>query len=510
MSSAELVCAPPPSGPTSPRSAFWRPGLGVWVAIALAILAVVHARAGWLLHGHWLALSLGLLVVLVYAMCRLWELPVAVTMCAAIVLTIFSGNWGSVGLPGFPFVPDRLLVIGVVLALALRSPGTKGRPAIRVRPVHLLLLVLAFYALGSAAAAGTLTTKTGVFDLLDRLGLIPFAMLLLAPVIFHGARERQMLLVTLVGLGAYLGLTAIFESLGPHALVFPHYIVGSDEALSGSRAGGPFRSSVAEGFALFSCATAAAIAFSQWSGRRRYVAGAVMLVCALGCFVTLERGVWIAVIAGTVAAGLASGRARRWLVPGALACTLTIGGALALSPALAKKTAARVNNQRSVWDRQNQTAAGARMVEAHPLFGVGWDRYVDQSPAYFRQAPNYPMTGYPSEAVALPLHDSYLSNAVELGLVGASLWLVAVLWGLGGAALSAGPPELRPWKLGLLAIMVCFLVIAFLDPLQQNFTELILWTWAGVALGGVPVRGRVPDDTPALGQATVDVHPRLA
>ena len=456
----------------------------VWAAIGVAALALVYKRAAWLLGGHWLVLTLCLLIVLLYALHRLWELPLAVMMCAGIVLTIFSGNWGSLGLPGFPFLPDRLLIVGVLIALMLRAPGTRGRPAIKVRPVHLLLLLLIFYALASAAAVGTIGTKTGAFDLLDRLGIIPFAMLLLAPVIFHGTREREMLLMTLVGLGAYLGLTAIFESLGPHAFVFPHYIVTSDALLPGERAGGPFRSSVAEGFATFSCGVAAVIAIFQWSGqRRRYIAGTVVVVSALGCFMTLERGVWIAAAAGAVGAGLATGKARRWLVPGALACAVLVGGALLLSPALASKASARVNDERSVWDRQNQTSAGLRMIEAKPLFGFGWDRYVDDSLPYFRQTSGYPMSGYSTSEITLPLHDSYLSYAVELGLVGALLWLAAVVWGLGGAIFNRGPPQLRPWKLGLLAMTICFLGIALVDPLQQSFTELLLWAWAGVALG---------------------------
>jgi O-antigen ligase len=471
------------------HGAVWHPRWYVWSAVGVAALALIYERFAWLLSGYSLVPTLCLLIVVLFALHRLWELPLAVMMCVAIVLTIFSGNWGSVGLPGFPLLPDRLMMVGVLAALILRAPGTKGRPAIKIRPVHLLLLLLTFYALASAAAAGTIGTKTAAFALLDRLGIIPFAMLLVAPVIFHGPRERQMLLVTLVGLGAYLGLTAIFESLGPHALVFPHYIVTSDEALPGERASGPFRSSVAEGFATFSCGVAAVIAFFQWSGqRRRYVAGAVVVVSTLACFMTLERGVWIAAAAGAVGAGLATGKARRWLIPGVLACALVVGGALLLSPALASKASARVNDERSVWDRQNQTSAALRMIAAKPLFGFGWGRFVDDSLPYFRQAPNYPMSGYSTPENELPLHDSYLSYAVELGLVGALLWLAAIFWGLGGAIFSRGSPLLRPWKLGLLAMTIFFLVVALFDPLQQNFTELLLWTWAGVALGGGQVR----------------------
>jgi putative inorganic carbon (HCO3(-)) transporter len=481
-----------------------------WLAIGVAAVALIYRRAPWLLGGHWLVLTLCLLIVVLYVMHRLWMLPLSVMMCAGVVLTIFSGSWGSLGLPGFPFLPDRLLLVGVLAALILRAPGTKGRPTIKVRPVHLLLLLLTFYVLASAAAVGSIGTQSGAFDLLDRLGIVPFAMLLLSPVIFHGPRERQMLLVTLVGLGAYLGLTAIFEALGPHALVFPHYIVTSDATLPGERAGGPFRSAGAEGFATFSCGIAAVIAFFQWAGqRRRYLAGAVVVVSTLGCFVTLERGVWIAAAAGAIGAGFAAGQARRWFIPGALACAVLVGGALLLSPTLASKASARVGDERSVWDRQNQASAGLRMIAAKPLFGFGWDRYVDDSLPYFRQTSDHPMTGYPTSGNMLPLHNSYLSYAVELGLVGALLWLAAIFWGLGGAIFNRGSPLLRSWKLGLLAITIFFLVIAFFDPLQQNFSELLLWTWAGVALGAERLPGRQSRPVTPARQPVFDVSAGL-
>ncbi|MHB8235596.1 MAG: O-antigen ligase family protein [Solirubrobacteraceae bacterium] len=462
----------------------WRPPWYAWAIVGAGALALVHQRAAWLLRDHWLLLSVSLLIVVLYVLQRAWDLPPAVMMCAALVLSIFSGNWSSLGLPGFPFLPDRILLVGVVLMLALRAPGSRMTPAIRLKPVHLLLLLLVAYGVGSAAVAGTLGSRSGIFDLLDRLGVIPLAMLVLAPVIFSDRRARSMLLVTLVGLGAYLGITAIFESLGPHALVFPHYIVSADATLPEGRANGPFESPVTEGFACFACAVAAVIACAQWRGSLwRYFAGAVAVICLFACFLTLERGVWLATAAGAVAAALATPTGRRWLIPGAALCAVVIAGALLLSTDLAAKTSTRVSDQASVWARQNQTSAGLRMIAAKPIFGFGWDRFETDGLPYFRQTASYPMNGYSTSQTPLPLHDIYLSMAVELGLVGALLWLAVLVWGIGGAILGRGAPDLRSWKLGLLAIATFFAIVAFVDPLQQNFIELLLWTWAGVALG---------------------------
>ncbi len=91
----------------------------------------------------------------------------------------------------------------------------------------------------------------------------------------------------------------------------------------------------------------------------------------------------------------------------------------------------------------------------------------------------------------LPLHDTYLSYAVELGLVGTLLWLASLLWGVGGAILSRGPADLQRWKLGLLAIAVFFLVVAVFNPYQEPFSVLLLWVWAGVARGSPPLSAQV-------------------
>jgi putative inorganic carbon (HCO3(-)) transporter len=488
--------------------AVWRPRWWVWALLGLTALAAAHELTPSRLRGHWLFITPLAILAGVLVVRRLWELPPATTMCAAIVLTIFSGAWHQIGLGGLPF--DRLLIVIVLLQFLLGAPGIAHTPPLRVRNVHLLMCLTIIYVLTSAAAAGTLTSELSALSLLDQFGLVPFIMFFLAPSIFSGKRERNMLLATLVGVGAYLGFTAIFESLGPHALVFPRYILRVDTELPGERAGGPFQSSVAEGFATFGCAVAAVIAFAQWEGqRRRYLAALVAVVCIFGCFVTLERGVWIGALAGTVVAALVTRTGRRWLIPGLIALTVSIGGALVISSTLEHKTSARVEDQRSLWDRQNQVSAGLRMLQAKPLFGFGWDSYASNSLEYFRQAGGYPMEGYSQASYTslgklLPLHELYLAYAVELGLVGALLWLASVIWGIGGAIFSPGASALRPWKLGLLAIAICYFVIALIDPVQAPFSALLLWTWAGVALGSAPLAAR-PRRAKTAARTTGDV-----
>ncbi len=464
-----------------------RPPWYTWVLLGLAAVILADKTSPSRFEGHWLVLTPLLVAAGVLIIRWMWTLPPAVTMCGAIALTIFSGSWQQMGLGGLPF--DRLLLVVVLLQFLLLAPGVAHSPRPQVRNVHLLMSLTLMYALGSAIASNTLTTQSGFLALVDLFGIAPYLAYLLAPAIFVGPRERNLLLATLTCVGAYLGITAIFESLGPHSLVFPHYIVRVDAELPGERAGGPFQSSLAEGFANFSCAVAAAIAYNVWDGRRRRIlAACVAIICLFGAFVTLERGVWIAGVVGVIAMALATRTGRRWLIPGLLIGAIAIVGVLAASPELERKASTRANDQVSVWDRENQAYAGLRMLAARPLFGFGWERYRSDALEYFRES-NIPMYGYtPGDAAPdekpLPLHDTYLAYAVEIGLVGTLLWLASMVWGVAGSILSAGPPELQPWKLGLIAVASFFVVVAVFNPYQEPFPVLLLWVWAGVARGG--------------------------
>src|SRR5207237_5037919 len=137
--------------------AVWRPRWYLSCALGLGSLALLHAHLPWLLRGYSIYPVLVVLFALLCLAAALWELPPATMACAAIALTIFSGSWSYLGIPGVPF--DRILLAGVALALLLGAPGASRVPRIRVGGVHLLLGLTIVYVAGSAAVAGTLTSE---------------------------------------------------------------------------------------------------------------------------------------------------------------------------------------------------------------------------------------------------------------------------------------------------------------------------------------------------------------
>jgi O-antigen ligase len=399
----------------------------------------------------------------------------AATISLAIALTVFSTHWSDMGVP--VSLERVVLVIGIVTGL-VRARQAAPDHRLRTRPIHWLLGLAALYALISSIVTGTIGQTAATYGLLDRFGFIPFAMLFVAALVFREPRDRNLLLGTLVALGAYLGLTALFETVGPSSLVIPHYINNPVLGIHQDRARGPFLEAGGNGLALYMCGVASIVAVFTWRDRRwRIVAFVVAALCALGVLFTLTRAIWIGAIAGSVLALLGVRSMRRFLIPALAVGFVLVLGALATVPGLQSQVNKRTSDQSPIWDRNNSNRAAERMVQARPFVGFGWGRFPTDSADYYRQNPNYPMT------LVAEVHNVYLSNAAELGLIGGGLWLLALVAAIGGAVFRRGPPELDPWRIGLIGVAVAWGVAAASEPGGVVMPTLLLWTWAGVVRG---------------------------
>ncbi|CAA9471811.1 MAG: hypothetical protein AVDCRST_MAG69-147 [uncultured Solirubrobacteraceae bacterium] len=152
----------------------------------------------------------------------------------------------------------------------------------------------------------------------------------------------------------------------------------------------------------------------------------------------------------------------------------------------------------------NSNRAAVNMVQEKPLFGFGWDRFKDDSLPYYRQSPDYPLSQVDR------VHHVVLANMVDLGLIGTSLWLLAVFLAIGGAMRRRpAPPDVVLWRNGLVAFAACFFVVSNFTPLYYAVDNYMIWLWAGVVTAGtagfanqrrLPERARVRpvrEDVPA-------------
>jgi len=450
-----------------------------WLALAalligIQLLGVPFYPVAWFSLGALLLVGLGLAYVL-------WHADPAWILSAAVVAAIFSGQWEEFGL-GQNIAPDRMLLLAAIIVVALRGPAVRTRPKLRLRPVHLALAAAAAYVIGSAIASETLLGGSSPYRLLDRFSLVAFVVFALAPAAFRTEYQRRVLLGTLVALGGYLGLVALFETVGLRELIFPSYINDSSIGIHYGRARGPFLESSADASVMFSCAVAAAIAVWMWRAPlARAAAGAVVVLCLAGELFTLLRSAWIASALAAVISMLAFRRLRRYLVPVALAGVIAVAGALAIVPDLSERVEKRKANRLTQWDREAQYRAAWNMFEDRPLLGYGWETYSQQSVAHVEMDPEEPF--FLSRTGERTVHNVALGNLAELGLVGTSLWLLATALAVGGALFTRGPPELRPWRIGLVAIAVHWAVLIAFTPMPTVLPNLMLWLWAGVATG---------------------------
>ena len=407
-------------------------------------------------------------------------LPPAWMVSVALALSMFQSRWG---LMGSPVDFDRyavLLAIGSVLMREWRHRD--GR--LQTRPIDWLIFVTALYALCSAQIVGQLAEEDARFELLDRFGLIPFLLFFVAPFAFRTEAERRVLLGFFLAIGTYLGITAILESIGAKPLIFPKYINDPSQGIHADRARGPFLEAGANGLVLYASGVAAIIAFTKArTPRARWFALFVAALCALGVILALTRVVWLAAAIASPIALAAARETRRFVVPAVALGTLLTVLALATIPGLQERADRRKNdNTHTVWTRKSSNAAALRMIDDKPLLGFGWGNFGTESIPYYRQGRDHPLAFVPQNN----LHNVYLQNAVELGLLGALLWAATLLAVLIGGVLRRGPPELRAWKMGLIAVALAQLIAWATVPAEYIMPTLVLWLWAGVAWGPRP------------------------
>ena len=78
----------------------------------------------------------------------------------------------------------------------------------------------------------------------------------------------------------------------------------------------------------------------------------------------------------------------------------------------------------------------------------------------------------------------FLSNAVELGVIGGGLWLLALLLAVqtGLKGFGRAPPEEVVWKYAVIAFTIAWAIDANFTPLTYPFPNILLWLFAGMAI----------------------------
>lgn len=394
---------------------------------------------------------------------------------AGLCANMFAGNFGSVGLP---IGIDRPLFLVAIVLMVLDGRLASGR----LRAVHWVMAVAVLWTMISWLSSGSLVNTTKAFAFADRL-VIPFLMFAVGPFMFATVRERTLLLKTLTVVGVYLGITAIGEISGIGWLVFPSYISNPDLGLQFGRARGPFLYSEAMGMTAVLCLSSAALLASRTAGIWRLVAGVSALLGFVTVILSLTRTVWLSAILVVVLATVVVPSLRRIapVVLGGLTGAIVL--VLAAFPTLQRDLEERLTTSRSVYDRLITNDAALRIVEAHPLLGIGWGEFFAQSSEWVRQPDLYPLTN-----VVIEVHNVFLARAAETGIPGAALWVAAMMLGpVAAVAARTKDIEVAGWRLLAGTAVIVWFVASMFSPNNYPLPNNLIWLIGGIAGRGMLV-----------------------
>lgn len=394
----------------------------------------------------------------------------AVLLSLFLVLNAFSGHWGYLGLPG---PVDRLVLVAAVMLYAL-DPRTELKPHLRWTGVHTAMVAFSVWVMWSAFVHGTLWDSLGFYAALDRV-VVPFVLFCLAPGMLALPQARRLVLMTLVGLGMYLGLTAVVEMSPARPYAVPAFIVDDGLGIHPERARGPFLAAEPNGMMLAVAFYASLIVGGTGRGMVRWCAWAAVPVSLMGVVLSMTRSVWLGLLVGMLIVGVVAPAMRAVVAAMAVAGTTAAGIALATSPAVRGFLVDRLTTQRSLDDRANTNEAALRIVQESPLTGIGWTNFARHGVDWVRLSPDYPLTN-----VAIEVHNVPLSRAAELGVIAAAVWVAIVVVGPVRSLFIPHAGELLQWRIMGIGMMCVWVVPTLMSPNPYPLPNNMLWLITGV------------------------------
>jgi O-antigen ligase len=424
-----------------------------------------------------LVLGLGLAAAVVYGVAKDSSVGLLVWLLASLFTVIAAGTGPPLDQLAFMALAGGWFLSVVTGRRPLRSFGlTEG-----LMIAFLVLSVASGFAPHQLGDGGeelqwTTLVLNGAF--------FPFALFVIARQTVGDRRAVKSFLWFLVWLGLYLTVTAIFYKLGPQQLVFPRAIADEELGINPERARGPLLNSAADGTVLVIAFIAAMYLGVQRGMRfRRFALGAA-LVMPIGIFYSQTRAVWLAAGLSVVLGAMLARGFRRWYLA-------VLGGALAVIAInwqkflSADRQQGGVTSVSEIDSRLNDIATAFWAIGERPVFGWGIGRFPEVNTVYHRAWGDLDWNlGY-----GFLGHNTHLTIASELGLVGALLWASVII--------AIGVTSARAWRhLPRTGLISKGLVFSFwcagltwlinssvIDMRLFSFVSGLAFVWAGIIAG---------------------------
>ncbi|MCC7337776.1 MAG: O-antigen ligase family protein [Pirellulaceae bacterium] len=386
---------------------------------------------------------------------------------------VFPAEFFSVDMAGLTWTIDRLCLVGIAAQLVLRW----RRGQLQLRKLESLDVAMALFMLWLVAR--TITQPLGsvlpgqpatLMHLVNGY-LIPFFL-------YAGLRtsklEPQQLkwpLFVLLGLGLYLGITAILEMAKLWGLVFPRFIGDPTIGIHFGRARGPMLQSVRLGVTLLACLTPLII-YTIWLQPLKRVSWGACLaigpILGAGVMLTLTRSVWMGLgLVAVLLTGLCmQGIPRRAAFVGMLFAALAIVIVKGDDLVSFKREYSAAETRESTYMRAAFAYVSLEMFRDRPVMGFGFNQF---------QVYNRPYLADRSTDIRLESirgyvhHNSFLSLLVDLGIVGFGCYAFVGLAAVIQCYILWQAREAPKWARGLSLLALC---IGGVHLIQMAFHEV--------------------------------------
>ena len=331
------------------------------------------------------------------------------------------------------FSLDRLLWVVMLGLVAVQwRLGNLAKPTMS-RIDWLILAIVGYMFIscqrGGQPPTGSSPTARWLFYVLMPLG--SYWVVRLSKLQVNDVRWLKRLIL---GLGAYLSATAVFEVAGLHGLVFPKYIVDPERWEFFGRGRGPLMNPIGNGMVITLSMIVAILEFMS-AGRRGKVGYAMLTMLMLcGGYATLTRSVWVGMAAALGVISLI--HLPRWVRVLGFAGAIVFGGAMMmglkeqLMSIKRDKALSASDAAKSVELRPLLAVVAWEMFKAKPVIGHGFGHYFEHnSPYHDIRSYNLPLP----EVRSYAQHNTFLMMLVDTGALGLFAFVswLAMLFGVG-------------------------------------------------------------------------------
>ncbi len=400
----------------------------------------------------------------------------------------FGHPFFHVAMSPVPLTADRLLLLVLVAQYAVyrRFGGADPKPLAKV---DYLLFAFLLVLLVSTLSHDFRVERWRPLAFFMFFYLMPVVMYWIARQTLWTERAAWWLFGSLGAFSLYLCLTAIAETHGWWAAVFPRYIASAQFEEFLGRGRGPFLNPVANGIVQGVGLCAALLWWPRLHRRGQLALLALMPIYAWGVYCTLTRSVWMGAALGVlVVLALALPRVWRGAVIASAVVAGIIGVAVAWESLLTFKRDKELDAEltaESAKLRPILATVAWHMFLERPLLGCGFGQYPHEMLPYLADR----TTDLPLEkARPFVQHNAFLALLTETGLLGLGLFLAFFAWWTVDAwhlwHTAAAPPWIRQMGLLFLASVGVYVPNAmFHDVSIVAMVHMLLFYIGGTVVG---------------------------